>query len=140
MTYIFLTGVCGIIGQNLIKLFIDNNIINNNTKLILLDNLSKTYDIYPINNYLFDDNIIFHHCDLTNKFFVKKYLNLYKPKLIIHAADGYYNESIDTYLFNNYSIFSNIYKQIIDFKTTLIYFNGTYDNKNIIDLLENEKK
>lgn len=139
MTYIFLTGACGIIGQKLIKLFIDNKTINSNTKLILLDNLSKTYDIYPIKYYLFDENIIYHHCDLTNIFSVKMYLNLYKPKAIIHAADGYYNEDKDTYLFNNYSIFSNIYKEIINFKTTLIYFNGLYDNKNIINLLENEK-
>ena len=88
---------------------------------------------------MFDENIIYHHCDLTNIFSVKKYLNLYKPKVIIHAADGYYNEDKEKYLFNNYSIFSNIYKEISDFRTTLIYFNGIYDNKGVINLLENEK-
>ena len=109
---ILITGVAGFIGFHLCK-----KILENNYKVIGLDNLNNYYDINLKKNRVknlekYKENFSFKKVDLLDSDLINKIFEQYKPEIIIHLAAQvgvrYSLKNPKSYINSNIVGFSNI--------------------------------
>ena len=135
MKKILITGGCGFIGSNLVKL-----LIKKNYKLLIFDKLS-----YASNNTVSkikNKNIIFKKVDISNKKQLKKKLIKYRPNYIINcAAETHVDRSIkrsDEFIYSNIIGTFNILEYLkINNKCRLVHIST---DEVFGSLKKNEKK
>ena len=110
---IFITGVAGFIGSNLVKrLLIDFP----DTKIVGLDNMNDYYDVrlkeYRLNEFLDNKNFTFIKGNLADKELINKIFSEHKPAVVVNlAAQAGVRYSItnpDAYIESNLIGFYNI--------------------------------
>ena len=115
---ILITGSSGFIGYHISKRLLDNNI-----KVIGIDNMNDYYDIKLkeyrlslLNNY---DNFIFINEDISNKDGLTNIFNKYKPDIVINLAAQvgvrYSLDNSDKYIISNIVGFYNIIECIKEY-------------------------
>ena len=103
---ILVTGGCGFIGSNFIRYFLENN----NEKVVNIDALTYAADVNNLDGYLYDERYFMHKGDICDKTFVRRMLNLYKPRAIIHfAAESHVDRSItNSFPFVSTNVFGTV--------------------------------
>ena len=111
MKNILITGCLGFIGYHL-----SNKLINNDYKIIGIDNMSDYYDINlkksRLNILESNDNFIYYNIDIENKNDVEKVFKEYNPEIVINLAARagvrYSNDNKENYIKTNIIGFNNI--------------------------------
>ena len=103
---ILVTGGCGFIGSNFIRYFLDGN----NEKVVNIDAMTYAADVNNLDGYLYDERYFMHKGDICDKNFVRRMLNLYKPRAIIHfAAESHVDRSIrNSFPFVSTNVFGTV--------------------------------
>ena len=113
MKTILITGASGFIGSNLCKKLLKED---NDIKIIGIDNMNDYYDVnlkkYRLSGLNKYDNYTFIKGDISDKEFIDKIFNEYKPNIVVNlAAQAGVRYSIDhpnTYIESNIIGFYNI--------------------------------
>lgn len=103
---ILVTGGCGFIGSNFIRYFLTNY----DEKVINIDALTYAADVNNLEDFAYDRRYFLHKGDICDKTFVRRMLNLYKPRAIVHfAAESHVDRSIqNSFPFVSTNVFGTV--------------------------------